>query len=883
MEKWHIKKIEEAMEELKTNEKGLNEDEAKKRLKKFGPNELITKRKLSVPIIFLRQFSSFLVLMLLIAGIISFLIARTIDTSVIFVFLFIITILGFTQEYRAEKVMEALKKLAAPKATVIREGRRTEIPANELVPGDIILLEEGDIVPADSRLIEVVNLKIDESSLTGESIPITKDIKLLKDVELAERRNMIFLGTTVSYGRAKAIVVSTGIQTEIGHIARLIQAEKRDITPLQVQLNKFGKRLMILILVLSTVAFLIGVLREIDIFVMFFTAVALLVSAVPQGLPVIITIALALGMHTMAKHNALIRRLVAVETLGCATVICADKTGTMTTNEMTVRKIFCDHKMISISGVGFEPKGKFSSLDESVKLLLKIGSLCNDASLEFKEEKWRIFGDPTEGALLVAAAKADLWREKIETSYTRIAEFPFSSERKMMTTVHKTSDKILAFVKGAPEIILELCSNINENGKIRKITEDDRKKILDSLHQMTGNGLRVLAFAYKEMEKAIFTPGHVEKNLIFVGLAGMIDPPRPEVRKAVELCKQAGIKIIMLTGDHKLTAIAIAKDLDLLESSEVLTGLELDKLSDQELEKKIENISVFARVSPSHKLRIVKALQKRGHVVSVTGDGVNDAPALKKADIGVAMGVKGTDVAKEASEMILTDDNFATITKAVEEGRGIYDNIRKFVRYVLAVNLTEIFLVSIAVFAGLPLPLLPLQILWINLLTDGAPALSLAIDPKDPEIMKRRPREKKHTILHNMIFFVVTAACLSLLVGMGIFTWHCTQGFTMICEEGTDALAKARTMAFTASITFQMFFLFNCRSEKLSAFRLNPFSNKWLIFAVIITFLLQAMVIYVPFFNSIFGTVPIGLFDWAIIILLCSSGLLVSPRIFLGK
>lgn len=872
MEKWHTKKLEVVFEELRANEKGLTREEAKERLRKFGKNELITKRKFSTLRIFLRQFSSILVLMLLVAGVISFLIAKIIDASVIFIFLFVITIAGFIQEYRAEKLMEGLKKLTAPKAMVVRRGKRIEIPASEVVPGDIILLEEGDRVPADSRLIESMNLKVDESSLTGESIPITKDAKFLKDVELAERRNMIFLGTMVSYGRAKAIVVNTGMQTEIGNIARLIQSEEREITPLQIQLNKFGKWLATIALSLSIMVFVIGWVMGIGIFEIFFISVALAVSAVPQGLPIVITIALAMGMHAMAKRNVLIRRPIAVENLGYTTVIAADKTGTMTTNEMTVRKIFCNDKMINVSGVGFEPKGEFSILDENVKLLLKIGLLCNDAHLSFRDEKWNIFGDPTEGALLVAAAKANLWKEKIEEFYPRTAELSFSSERKRMTTIHKTSNKLFAFVKGAPEIILELCSSMSEDGKTKKITEEERKKTLETIHQMTAKGLRTLAFAYKEIEKAVFTTEHIEKDLIFVGLVGMIDPPRPEVRNAIEVCKQAGIKVIMLTGDHKLTAVATAKDLGLLDGSEVLTGLELDKISDEDFENKIENISVFARVSPFHKLRIVKALQRKGHVVSVTGDGVNDAPALKKADIGIAMGIKGTDVAKESSEMILTDDNFATITKAVEEGRGIYDNIRKFVRYSLAVNFSEIFFVSIAVFAGLPLPLLPLQILWLNLLAESAPPLSLAVDPKDPHIMKRKPRERKNSILHKMIFFIIAAGSLDLLTEMGIFVWELFKG---------SVIAKARTMALTTAIVFELFFIFNCRSEKLSAFRMNPFSNKWLIFAVVITLLLQAMVIYVPFFNSVFGTVPIGLADWILIILVCSSGLLLSPRIFL--
>jgi Ca2+-transporting ATPase len=484
--------------------------------------------------------------------------------------------------------------------------------------------------------------------------------------------------------------------------------------------------------------------------------------------------------------------------------------------------------------------------------------------------------------LLVLAAKANLWKDKIKESYPYVAELPFSSERKRMTTIHKTSDGLQAYVKGAPETVLELCSSVQKDKKIKKLGKEERKKILDMTRKMATEGLRVLAFAYKKLEREVFTPEEVEKDLIFVGLAGMIDPPRKEVKDAIKLCKQAGIKVVMVTGDHKSTALAVAKELELIEkdSEQILTGTELENLTEEELADKIEEIKVYARVSPEHKSRILKALKAKGHIVAMTGDGVNDAPALKNADIGLAMGIRGTDVAKEASDIILMDDNFATIVKAVEEGRGIYDNIRKFVRYILAVNFSEIFFVSIAVLAGLPLPLLPIQILWINLLTDGFPALALSADPKDPEIMKRKPRNPKESVLHKMLIFIIAGGCLALLTEMGVFVWTCTQGFTVAC--GGRALDKARTMAFTTAIMFELFFVFNCRSEKLSAFRVNPFSNKYLVLGILITILLHAMIIYVPFFNSIFGIVPLAASDWLIIVLLASSGLLLSPKVFLA-
>jgi Ca2+-transporting ATPase len=896
MNKWHTLKIEEVFQILQTSEYGLSKEESKTRLKKFGLNRLKEKKRLEPVKIFLRQFKNFLVLILIVAALISIFTGffsgkseRFTDAYIIIVFIILITSLGFVQEFRAEKTMEALKKLTAPKTKVRRDGKIIEIPAERLVPGDVILLEEGDRVPADARLFKTVGLKVDESSLTGESIPITKDTKVLRDVALADRKNMVFLGTIVSYGKAEAVVVATGMQTEMGKIAKMAQVEEVELTPLQKKLDQFGKWIGAVILVLCGIVFLIGIFKGEEIFRMFLTATALAVSAVPQGLPIVITVTLALGMWKMAKQKALIKKLSAVETLGCTTVICADKTGTMTTNEMTVRKLYCNNKIIDVTGVGFEPKGEFISdsildvkEDETVKMLLRIGLLCNNAELQFKEGSWKILGDPTEGALLVLAAKANLWKDRMRESYPYVAELPFSSERKMMTTIHKTTKGLQAYVKGAPETVLELCNQIQEGKELKNLEKEEREKILGVTRRMAAEGLRVLAFAYKKLEVGEFTSQEVEKDLIFVGLAGMIDPPRKEVKDAIGLCKQAGIKVVMITGDHKSTALAVAKELGLIEkdSEGVLTGPELEDLTDEELVDRVEEVKIYARVSPEDKSRILRALKTRGEIVAMTGDGVNDAPALKDADIGVAMGIKGTDVAKEASDMVLTDDNFATIVRAVEEGRGIYDNIRKFVRYILAVNFSEIFFVSIAILAGLPLPLLPIQILWINLLTDGFPALALSADPKDPEIMKRKPRDPRESVLHKMIIFIIAGGCLALLTEMGIFVWTCTQGFTATCEG--YALDKARTMAFTTAIMFELFFVFNCRSEKLSAFRTNPFSNRYLVLGVLATVLLQAIVIYVPFFNSVFGVVPLSAVDWLIIILLASSGLLLSPKVFLA-
>jgi Ca2+-transporting ATPase len=872
--KWHLLSAEEVMKNLGTSESGLSGQEARERLKKFGLNELKERKKVSPVKIFLRQFKSFLIAILLVAAILSFFLKEFLDAFAILAVLLMNAFLGFVQEYRAEKAIEALKKIVVQKVRVIREGKITEIPSKELVPGDIIVLEEGEVVPADARIIEEFGLATDESALTGESTPVQKQVVPIQDLPLAERKNMLFMGTYVSRGKGKAVVVETGMSTEFGKIAKEIE-EKEELTPLQKKLDKFGKWLGMIVLFICGLVFTLGYFKSINIFEVFFTAVALAVSAVPEGLPAIVTVALALGVSKMAKRNALVRRLSAVETLGCTTVICSDKTGTMTMNEMCVRKVWFSNRQVEVTGLGFEPKGEFflngekiePSKEKDLILLIKAGLFCNSSTVEFKEGKWHVVGDPTEGSLVVLASKAELAKEKRPEF-----EIPFSSERKLMTTVYK-EEEYFVYTKGAPEKVLPLCSRLQENGKARKLTEEDKKIISSKIEEMAKEGLRVLALAYKKMKK--FEESKAEKDLIFLGLVGIIDPPRKEVKEAIEKCKQAGIKPVMVTGDHKLTATAIAKEIGLMEEGEeVLTGEEIESMGEEELEERIEKISVYARVAPEQKLRIVKAFKKKGHVVAVTGDGINDAPALKRADIGVAMGIKGTDVAKEASDMVLLDDNFATIVNAVEEGRGIYDNIRKFVRFLLGVNFAEIALITVSILLGLPLPLLPLQILWINLVTDGLPALALSADPYEKDLMKRKPRNPKHDILHGMLLFILIATLVNLLAEMLIFIWGLSSGYS---------LEKVRTMVFSTAVFFELFFVLNCRSENKSVFKKGISDNKKLLLALLASFILQLLAIYFPPFQQVFKTVALEFRELLIILAISASSLFVLPEIFMNR
>ena len=739
-----------------------------------------------------------------------------------------------------------------------------------------MILEAGNYVPADLRLVESVNLKIEEASLTGESVPVEKNAEIVfnNDVPLGDRSNSAFMSTVVTYGRGKGIVVETGMNTEIGLIAEMLESYEEESTPLQKKLAELGKILGIASLAICGIVFILGLIRGVPILEMFMTAVSLAVAAIPEGLPAIVTIVLALGMQRMVKRHSIIKKLHAVETLGSTTVICSDKTGTLTQNEMTAQKVFVNGNVYSISGEGYKTQGEFTLngktidplADPDLKMLLTIGALCNDAKLEESgsdgDKTCRIIGDPTEGCLVVGAAKACMCLEELNKSRPRLQEIPFDSDRKRMTTFHPYEDGYIACIKGAPDVMLNLSNRILKNGEILDLTEADREQILEINHEMASQALRVLAFAFKlenELPKDP-KPEEVEKDMIFVGLVGMIDPARPEAKEAIEICKQAGIRPVMITGDYKDTAEAIARDLGMLdETSKVLTGTDLDAMSDEELVAVADQVSVYARVSPVHKLRIVEAIKQNNHIVAMTGDGVNDAPALKKADIGVAMGITGTDVAKETADMILTDDNFASIVAAVEEGRVIYANIRKFIFFLLSCNIAEILIIFVAMLVGLPIPLKPIQLLWLNLLTDAFPALALGMEAKEPDIMEKPPRNPNEPIMdHRMKVQIAIQSIFMTMAVLGVFTF---------ALNTSSNLQVAQTYAFATLIFSELLRAYTSRSETLSVFKIGVFSNKYMVGGTFISFLLLLLVIYVPALREIFDTVKLSIYDWDIIVL----------------
>jgi Ca2+-transporting ATPase len=806
--------------------------------------------------------------------------------------------------------MEAMKQLTAPKARVLRDGTEKFIPSREVVPGDIVLLEAGDRIPADARLLEVVDLKTDEAILTGESTAVEKrDVILDEKTPVADRNNSVFMATHVTYGRGKAVISSTGMGTQFGKVAEMVQSVETVDTPLKRKLASFAKKLGQIIVIVVALIFL---LELYNIFVLgtggieqiveaFETAIALAVSAVPEGLPAVVTVALALGARDLAKRNALIRKLSSAETLGATDIICSDKTGTLTKGEMTVRKIYVNNKIIDVTGAGYEPNGKFivdknpidPKEENDLYLLLKASTLCSNISYDGK----KVIGDTTEGALVVAAVKAGIEKESLKRNYPRVQEIPFTSERKRMTTVHKSPDgQIFVYVKGAVEAILERSKHILEDGKIETLSPNQRKKILKTNEELANQALRVLAIAYKELpkfENRKYQDEELESNLVFIGLGGMIDPPRDEAKGANELCQKAGIKTVMITGDHKLTAVAIARELTIMREGDLaLTGSELDKMSDVEFEKIVEKAVVYARVSPEHKLRIVKALKEKGHIVAMTGDGVNDAPALKQADIGIAMGITGTDVTREAADMVLADDNFATIVTAVEGGRAIYDNIRKFSFFLLRSNFDELLVIGLFALLGLELPLVAGMILWINLITDGGPALALSLDPPQKDLMDKPPRDPKEGILHGR-FASILMSFFTQFLGTGVVFFIM---FYVVGGGQESTLPLARTMAFMQATLRELMVVWNCRSERKNAFKVGFTSNKWLLFAVVASGIVTILVPYTGYiiggqpFGAIdnvplglFSTLPLNLNEWAIVIPLSLSGLLILPEIFYNR
>ncbi|MCJ7433952.1 MAG: cation-translocating P-type ATPase [Anaerolineales bacterium] len=943
---WHTLKAEQVLHDLEVHEQGLTSEEAARRLASYGPNQLFEAPRAGFLAMLWDQLNNFVVILLIVASVISALLGDYVEAAAIMAIVVLNTVLSIVQEQRAEEALAALRKLAAPDAQVIRDGHRKSVPSYNLVPGDIVFLEAGNFIPADLRLLEAVNLRVEEASLTGESLPVQKNAASLleKNVPLGDRKNTAFMGTVVSYGRGRGVVTSTGMHTQLGLIATMLQNVDVEETPLQRRLDQLGRTLSIGSLILVALVFIVALINYTtigDLFVnplgyvkefgkeitdVFIIAISLAIAAVPEGLPAVVTISLALGMREMIRRHALIRKLASVETLGSATTICSDKTGTLTQNEMTVTRLWADGQFVNVTGAGYVPKGEFQVDGVNVDLIkypailstLWLGLLNNDAAIETTGEKesqqtYRIVGDPTEGALLVAAGKAGAIHVEVDEAYPRENEVPFDSERKRMITIHDVvaprPEDISPFydnkhknwdvidVKGAPDVVLELCTQYQSmDDKPCPLTKEAKDHILAANDAMTKDALRVLGLAYRLERNVPDDPEQIkaeelEKNLVFVGLIGMIDPPRIEVKPALEKARHAGIRTVMITGDYPNTARAIAEAIGLLRPGrKVMTGAQLDTLTDDELNNVIEDTDVFARVSPEHKMRIVDALQANDEVVAMTGDGVNDAPAIKRADIGIAMGITGTDVAKETADMVLTDDNYASIVAAVEQGRIIYSNIRKFVFFLLSSNVAEIMIIFLATLAGLPAPLTAIQLLWLNLITDGAPALALAMEKGDPDTMDRKPRAKAEPIINKgmglgiVIQTIIQTSAVLTAFALGLI-WHLEAG--ALIPSGTNPIAyllqhdwrgvdvqSAETMAFVTLSLCELFRAYTVRSERASIFKIGIFSNKWMQYAVGLSITLLLLVCALPFLQSIFNTHFLTVREWSV-----ALGLAIMPAI----
>ncbi|MDL4840005.1 calcium-translocating P-type ATPase, SERCA-type [Aquibacillus rhizosphaerae] len=852
-------------------DKGLSSLDVEKRLKKFGANVFADRKKISLWLVFLKQFQDFMVLVLLAATLVSGLLGEYVDAIAIMVIVLINGLIGFFQEQKAEKSLSKLKELSAPLANVLRNGRWDKIPSSEVVVGDIIKITSGDRVSADMRITKSSSLELEESALTGESLPTTKHATAITQdgLEPADQKNMAFMGTLVTRGSGIGIVVATGMKTAMGQIAELLVNTEQQVTPLERKLMELGKILILLALILTAFVVVIGVWQGHPIYNMFLAGVSLAVAAIPEGLPAIVTVALSLGVQRMIRKKAIVRKLSAVETLGSASVICSDKTGTMTENQMTVKQLYIRQRYVYVTGQGYDIKGDFQQSErnvnsEELEEMLLYGALCNHASLYRKKGKWMIDGDPTEGALLVAARKANITIEDTE-KFKIIHEIPFDSDRKRMSVVvEDNQSNRFVVTKGAPDILLPRTNYIIDKEGRRPIRAKDQNSIEQAINDMADHALRTIAICIKPLEKSqAIDEIMLEKDLTFVGISGIIDPPRKEVKTAISECQEAGIKTVMITGDHAKTALAIAKQLDLIpEYGKVLEGHQLSKMTEEQLSTVIDDVYVFARVTPEHKLKIVKAFQRNGHVVAMTGDGVNDAPAIKASDIGISMGLSGTDVAKEASALVLLDDNFATIKSAIKEGRNIYENIRKFIRYLLASNVGEILVMLFAMLLGLPLPLIPVQILWVNLVTDGLPAMALGLDQAEGDVMKRSPRHPKEGVFARGLAFKIISRGFMI----GIITLI---AFMTAYQGDPDHLRYAQTIAFTTLVMAQLIHVFDCRSEK-SVFSRNPFQNLYLVGAVISSILLLLMVLYLESLQEVFNTMDLGLRDWIFILALSS-------------
>jgi Ca2+-transporting ATPase len=873
--KWYSQEADEIANKLNVNiEKGLTSEEVQKRLETYGPNALKGAPPRSIISMFIAQLKETLVLILIVAALVSGALGEWADSIVILIIVVLNAVLGVVQENKAEQALNALKEMTKALVKVLRDGKVSQVEVDNLVPGDVILLDAGDSIPADGRLFESASLMVNEAALTGESVPVEKDLKIIEgeDVSIGDRKNMVFRGTTITGGRGKAIVTGTGMNSELGKIAQMLQETPPDPTPLQRQLTDLGKILGIVAGVIVAITFAVGIWRGGEILEMFMTAVALAVAAIPEGLASVVTIVLALGVTRMSHRNAIIRRLPAVETLGVANYICSDKTGTLTKNEMTVIQVYHDGDFIKLTGTGYQPEGEFldqegkkiTPLDnKSLEVMLLGGVLNSDARIEKTEKAYTVIGDPTEGALVVASGKAGLTKEEIDAKYPRLEEIPFDSGRKMMTTFHKINNEIISYTKGAPDVLLARCNTILTKDGVKELTKELNAELLKVNSALASQGQRVLAIALRKWSEVPTkpTPEMAENELTFIGYFAILDPARDEVKGAVALSRSAGIKTVMITGDHQDTALAIAKELDIWrEGDEVLTGIELEKMDDEELRKHVNSTTVYARVSPEHKLRIVDALKYHGHVVAMTGDGVNDAPALKRADIGSAMGITGTEVAKEASAMVLLDDNFATIVSAVEEGRTIYANIRKSIHYLLSCNTGEIVAIFTAILLGMGSPLTPIQILWMNLVTDGLPALALGMEPPEKNVMMRPPRSSKDTVFAGGVGIAILYQ--GLIIGLLSFAAY------WFGLKWGQSIEEAHTMAFMTMAFSQLVQSFNARSFDQSLFKMGFGTNRYLVYAFLISGALQLVVVYVPFLRGIFETAVLSAQELLAVIML---------------